>query len=242
MKKAFTFAETLITIGIIGVVAAMTMPVIVQNYRAKVLETAFKKSTSALYQAFELTKQELGTDDIYQYYAVYDEMANTYLNAHEFEAVFEKNLKVVSQYKSSFYPIYNYNKSKFITANIGYDYPNATKILADGSSYGIWTNSDTNRIAIHVYIDTNGPYKKPNQYGHDIFQFQIRKDNKLTPVKMTKSYSEGDYESGSPEMELKGYPCSTKNKQASNGAGCAYYALNNINPDDNTKKYWQNLP
>ena len=34
----------------------------------------------------------------------------------------------------------------------------------------------------------------------------------------------------------------TKNKQASNGAGCAYYALNNINPDDNTKKYWQNLP
>lgn len=43
MKKAFTFAETLITIGIIGVVAAMTMPVIVQNYRAKVLETAFKK-------------------------------------------------------------------------------------------------------------------------------------------------------------------------------------------------------
>ena len=32
MKKAFTMAEVLITIGIIGLVAAMTLPSLVQNY------------------------------------------------------------------------------------------------------------------------------------------------------------------------------------------------------------------
>ena len=33
MKKAFTLAEILITLGIIGVVAAMTIPTLVANYR-----------------------------------------------------------------------------------------------------------------------------------------------------------------------------------------------------------------
>lgn len=32
-KKAFTLAEILITLGIIGVVAAMTMPVLIENYK-----------------------------------------------------------------------------------------------------------------------------------------------------------------------------------------------------------------
>ena len=37
-KKAFTLAEVLITLGVIGIVAAMTMPTLIQNYRRKVVE------------------------------------------------------------------------------------------------------------------------------------------------------------------------------------------------------------
>ena len=37
-KQAFTLAETLITLGIIGIVAAMTMPALIANYQKKVLE------------------------------------------------------------------------------------------------------------------------------------------------------------------------------------------------------------
>lgn len=45
MKKfGFTLAEVLITLGIIGVVAAMTMPTLVSKYRQRALETAFKKN------------------------------------------------------------------------------------------------------------------------------------------------------------------------------------------------------
>ncbi len=38
----FTMAEVLITIGIIGVVAAMTFPALVMHHRNKALESQFK--------------------------------------------------------------------------------------------------------------------------------------------------------------------------------------------------------
>ena len=43
MKRGFTLAEVLITLGIIGVVAAMTMPSLIANYQKKVLVTQLKK-------------------------------------------------------------------------------------------------------------------------------------------------------------------------------------------------------
>ncbi len=41
MKKAFTLAEVLITLGIVGVVAAITMPTLIANHRKKVLKSQF---------------------------------------------------------------------------------------------------------------------------------------------------------------------------------------------------------
>lgn len=53
MKKiAFTLAEVLITLGIIGVVAAMTMPVLIQNQREKVVVTQLKKSSVSVFSSF----------------------------------------------------------------------------------------------------------------------------------------------------------------------------------------------
>lgn len=45
-KTAFTLAEVLITLGIIGVVAAMTMPSVVNNVEEKQLQSALKKGYS----------------------------------------------------------------------------------------------------------------------------------------------------------------------------------------------------
>lgn len=45
MKKGFTLAEVLITLGIIGVVAAMTMPSLIQNHRKKFLQLRLNKRT-----------------------------------------------------------------------------------------------------------------------------------------------------------------------------------------------------
>ena len=46
MKKfAFTLAEVLITLGIIGIVAALTMPVLIEHHQKQVIETKLKIST-----------------------------------------------------------------------------------------------------------------------------------------------------------------------------------------------------
>lgn len=42
--KAFTLAEVLITLGIIGVVAAMTLPTLVQRYKEQETVTRVKNS------------------------------------------------------------------------------------------------------------------------------------------------------------------------------------------------------
>ena len=54
MKKAFTLAEVLITLGVIGIVAALTMPALIVNYQKKVLETRIKKFYSVLNQVNSL--------------------------------------------------------------------------------------------------------------------------------------------------------------------------------------------
>ena len=60
-KTAFTLAEVLITLGIIGVVAAMTMPVLIANHRKNVVETRLAKFYSVMNQA--ITQSELENGD-----------------------------------------------------------------------------------------------------------------------------------------------------------------------------------
>ena len=50
-KCAFTLAEIMITIGIVGVVAAITIPTLIQNSNSKKFSTLFKKELSTLNQA-----------------------------------------------------------------------------------------------------------------------------------------------------------------------------------------------
>ena len=49
--KAFTLAEILITLGVIGIVAAITMPTLIQNHKKKVAVTQLKATYSILSQA-----------------------------------------------------------------------------------------------------------------------------------------------------------------------------------------------
>ncbi len=60
MKKGFTLAEVLITLGIIGVVAAMTLPSVINKYRRNVVETRLAKFYSIMNQALARSKSEKG--------------------------------------------------------------------------------------------------------------------------------------------------------------------------------------
>lgn len=60
-KTAFTLAETLITLGIIGVVAALTIPAIIQRHTEKVVEARLKKFYSSVNLAIKLSEIDNGT-------------------------------------------------------------------------------------------------------------------------------------------------------------------------------------
>ncbi|MBO8430083.1 type II secretion system protein [Spirochaetes bacterium] len=60
-KAAFTLAEVLITLGIIGVVAAMTLPSLVNKYREQEIITRVKKTYTSIAQALELVQANYGT-------------------------------------------------------------------------------------------------------------------------------------------------------------------------------------
>ena len=98
-------------------------------------------------------------------------------------------------------------------------------ILVDGSS--IFIENATNSDPLHVFIsvDVNGPNKRPNQWGHDLFTFQLMDDGKIIPMGAPGT----EYTNTNSYCTLG--PSSNKN----NGIACTYYALTD-------KNYWKNLP
>ena len=236
MKRAFTLAEVLITLGIIGVVATMTIPIVINKYRSYVLEVQFKKAYSNLSQAILLMKQDLGVENLWKEYVIYDTESGNFINKEYFYNNFDKYIKVVK--KAEKYEITNYNGTKKTISDIGDDLPKAIYILPDGSSVGRQIGNGR----IRFWIDVNGPYKKPNRYGFDVFEFHITsKNDAVVPVKQVRYYTDEELKNEHFPY-ISGRPCNKLSTQELNGIGCSWFAVNNVNPDDSTKKYWSSLP
>lgn len=67
--KAFTLAEALITLGIIGVISTITIPNLISTYRVKIIESRLKSTFSILSQSIKLAEAEheecTGWDQVY---------------------------------------------------------------------------------------------------------------------------------------------------------------------------------
>ena len=238
-KVAFTLAEVLITLGIIGVVAVLTLPSVINKYRSFVLEQQFKKSYSNLSQTIINMKRDSGLEHLRDNYVHYDTnfgYDSTLVKA--FYDSFDSHIAPVDKLKK-LYSVTNYSGTGTSDLDLGGDWPRALFILADGSSVGRQVNNG----CLRFWIDTNGPYKKPNRYGFDIFELRVcDSTDALKPVKAYKNNYTDEELKDLLFPDIAGAPCTKKSKQLLNGIGCSWYALNNINPDDNSKKYWDSLP
>ena len=70
MKKAFTLAEVLITLGIVGVIAAITIPGLMTAYRKKVIET--RENTKKRLSELGFTYPDSKTNFIFATHKAYD--------------------------------------------------------------------------------------------------------------------------------------------------------------------------
>lgn len=170
-KQAFTLAEVLITLGIIGVVAAMTVPVLMQNIQEKQFKEAAKAALSKAGQAVQLMRQDQGS------------IASIYGGTTgSFEPEFVKYFKVVKDCGNadSCVPAVTGNSSNIFKTLVGNkadtEYMQFGQfITTDGMFWGIYNWSGYPHIMLTV--DVNGYQKPPNQYGKDVFMFEIVNDN-----------------------------------------------------------------
>ncbi len=93
LHNAFTLAEVLITIGIIGVVAAMTMPTLIQNYRNHVVETRLQKVYSVMNQAIKQSEVINGEKENWDFDdpQFYEKYLAPYLNVLKKETIVGTN-------------------------------------------------------------------------------------------------------------------------------------------------------
>ena len=66
MKKGFTLSEILITLTIVGVVAALTVPAVMKNYRNKMYTAALQKTYNQLSDATIAIMNDEHVDDFYE--------------------------------------------------------------------------------------------------------------------------------------------------------------------------------
>lgn len=227
-KAAFTLAEVLITLGIIGVVAAMTLPAVMNNTKNKELETQLKKSYSVLQNAINLMNYERGelvipanTDN-----AVLGKELKKYLNLAkdcgiadcESKYGTDDNGELAFNY-SDHYRTYN-NAVKMNNAFLDdgqFILTDSMFIMIECSGYAV------NKLLL-ITVDVNGYHKGPNRWGHDLFTFQITANGKFLPAGAVGT-----------SFTSKNLYCSETSTSTTNGIGCTYSALTD-------KDYWKNLP
>ena len=81
-RHAFTLAEVLITLGIIGVVAAMTMPTLIAKYQKKQTVTQLKKAYAELNKAVSYSEIENGDCKYWDYNLNSLDFYNKYLSKY----------------------------------------------------------------------------------------------------------------------------------------------------------------
>jgi len=171
-KTAFTLAELLIVLGIIGIVAALTMPSLTASYQKQEITTRLQKTISVLNQAIK--RAEVDHGEYIHWEDGFDIGAQPY-----FEKYWKPYFNIVKDCKT--YSDCGYSQhAPFVDANgavVAFGVADVNRrgtfILADGTIIIIsTTSSDTSGNLIPydiIFVDVNGP-KKPNKLGRDVFQ------------------------------------------------------------------------
>lgn len=149
--NAFTLAEVLITLGIIGVVAALTLPTLMQNYKRVVYTTKMKRFCSAWQQTIVRSQVDNGPA---QYWEKWD--AATPGGQYDFDI----NASIVDQYLAKLILPYMQNVSTYKLNNL------MTYRMNDGSEFQAYNGN-----CIDIYYDINGIETPPNEFGKDKFDF-----------------------------------------------------------------------
>jgi type II secretory pathway pseudopilin PulG len=185
-RAAFTLAETLITIGIIGVVAALTIPNLINNYKARQLQSQYLKAYSTISQALRLMVADGVpiTADAYANYTFRKTFIQYLDGATMCPVKGDLNnpscaiLRNSSDSEAALHT-YSYLNGNPIGDNINFRFGYGQILLKDGTL--ILIENFIDRGELWVSVDINGVNGKPNRIGYDVFTWLLNNTEKLTP-------------------------------------------------------------
>ncbi len=189
MKKiGFTLSEVLITLGIIGVVAALTAPALVNNTSNAQVGPKLAKAVSTIENANRKILMDAAVTDLKQVGTSTDD----YMEKLS-EQISGSSYETTAMNNSNFSPTpSNYNSNDFglgLNSFRQFNFPNnmnlmlfrfSDRTLNVYGSRGAYKGGFAN-----MAIDINGFQNAPNVMGKDIFNFMIDRNGSVIPVGST---------------------------------------------------------
>ena len=182
-RIAFTLAEVLITLGIIGIVVALTIPNLVQGYRKRVVETRLKEFYTITQQAFKMAEAENG--DIENWgKGDYTYVANPDVYHSNSDEWFSKYISPYLKEEKRNLGAENFTESRIL------------RVLPNGSAFAF----NVNAITFFPFADD---YYKCAQYGNDLikkcsgrkyFLFKYYQDSRITPFDYPNHLAKSNFE------------------------------------------------
>ena len=209
-KFAFTLSEVLITLVIIGVVAAITVPVLFANYQEKAIKSSLKKNYSALTQALTRyqadNSQRLMLSDITDDKQMKSILKEYMMVMYDCDEMTGEKACLPTSKNGLFSDVYKtYSKKSSLPKDY---YKDGQLVLQDGSLIMIYSNITQIVPRLYILVDVNGFGKKPNIVGRDVFAFQLSEDGHLLPMGSKGTNFDPDLD------------CSKTSASFINGLGC----------------------
>ena len=183
-KKAFTLSEVLITLGIIGVVAALTMPAVIANYQKQETISRLQKVYSVLSQAVKQAELNEGEIKYWNFSLPPENFYKTYIKPY---------ITVSQEFINSDPPFdisYKCLNGRICNTYGSYSNKSVPKIILNDGSMIIFDFLGNNYEVI--LTDING-YKKPNTWGKDMFAFSIQAEGGLRPYGLGAAIPGGSF-------------------------------------------------
>lgn len=180
-KNGFTLAEVLITLVIVGVVAAMTIPTLINKTQKQECIAGLKKANSVLSQAVYKIGQNKG-------YPVGD---YSFFNNSDFADEFAKIISITKKC-NSFVECFGkngVNQHTFLSGGALNLTDGKAVVASDGQIFLFSTNTGKYGISQEdeaayigrILVDVNG-HKNPNKLGYDTFAFYLINNKGMIPA------------------------------------------------------------